>query len=89
MNTHFRTLNLAVLISAALVSASVSAASDNTINFQGEVTTETCSVSVNGNNASPVVLLPTVSTSDLAASGATAGETPFTVGVSGCTGDST
>lgn len=65
MNTKFRTLNLAVLISAGLVSASVFAASDNTINFQGEVTTETCSVSVNGNNASPVVLLPTVSTSTL------------------------
>jgi major type 1 subunit fimbrin (pilin) len=89
MNTKFRTLNLAVLISAGLVSASVFAASDNTINFQGEVTTETCSVSVNGNNASPVVLLPTVSTTDLAASGATAGDTTFTVGVSGCAGDST
>ncbi|MGC1065325.1 fimbrial protein [Pantoea agglomerans] len=89
MNTKFRTLNLAVLISAGLVSASVFAASDNTINFQGEVTTETCSVSVNGNNASPVVLMPTVSTSDLAASGATAGDTTFTVAVSGCAGDST
>lgn len=33
MNTKFRTLNLAVLISAGLVSASVFAASDNTINF--------------------------------------------------------
>ncbi|MDE8554992.1 fimbrial protein [Pantoea vagans] len=88
MKMKIRSRSLAVLVSSALVSGSVFAASDNTINFQGEVTAETCSVSVNGNNASPVVLLPTVSTSDLATSGTTAGDTNFTVGVSGCTGDS-
>ena len=42
--------------------ASVFAASDNTITFQGEVTDQTSAVTINGNAASPVVLLPTVST---------------------------
>lgn len=62
-------------------------ASGNTISFQGEVADETCEVSVNGNNAAPVVLLPTVSSSQLNAAGKAAGETSFDIGVSGCTGD--
>ncbi|KHJ67546.1 fimbrial protein [Pantoea rodasii] len=78
---------LALVVSSALFSASAFAASDNTINFQGEVADETCSISVNGNAASPVVLMPTVSKADLAASGDTAGQTAFTVGLTGCTGD--
>jgi major type 1 subunit fimbrin (pilin) len=61
------------------------AASANTINFQGEVTDQTCSVTINGNEANPTVLLPTVPSSSLIAAGATAGLTTFTVGVSGCT----
>ncbi|TYN51001.1 type 1 fimbrial protein, partial [Salmonella enterica subsp. enterica serovar Typhimurium] len=46
---------------------------DNTITFQGEVSDETCSVVINGNQAKPVVLLPTVSTKDLSEQGKTAG----------------
>lgn len=61
------------------------AQSANTITFRGEVAEQTCSVAVNGNASSPVVLLPTVSTSDLGAAGSTAGQTEFTVSVSGCT----
>ena len=60
------------------------AQSANTITFRGEVAAQTCSVAVNGNAASPVVLLPTVSTTQLDAVGKTAGETEFTVAVSGC-----
>lgn len=77
-----------LLLGSLLASGSVYAASDNTITFQGQVTDETCSVAVNGNSASPVVLLPTVSASDLAASGDTAGQVTFDIGVSGCTGNS-
>ena len=77
----------ALVLGTSLVSGSVYAASDNTITFQGEVTDETCSVAVNGNSASPVVLLPTVSASDLAASGDTAGQVTFDIGVNGCTGN--
>lgn len=76
------------ILAIALFSASTTiamAASNNTITFQGEVTAQTCSVTVNGLEANPVVLLPTVSSSDLAASGQTKGKTTFTLGVSGCT----
>ncbi|MBK0122585.1 type 1 fimbrial protein [Pantoea sp. S61] len=79
---------LSLVITCVLFSASAGAASDNTINFQGEVSDETCSISVNGNAASPVVLMPTVSKSDLSASGNVAGQTAFTVGLTGCTANS-
>jgi major type 1 subunit fimbrin (pilin) len=65
------------------------AQSANTITFRGEVSQQTCSVAVNGNASSPLVLLPTVSTADLAAAGSTAGQTEFTVSVSGCTANVT
>lgn len=75
---------LSVLTASALFS-SHAFASDNTITFMGEVSDETCSISVNGEDASPVVLLPTVSATALNAS-QVAGATPFDIGVSGCTG---
>ena len=76
---------VALAIGTGLVSCIANSASDNTINFQGEVTDQTCSVTVNGNTTAPVVLMPTVSTSDLSASGETAGQTTFTMGLTGCT----
>jgi len=78
---------LTILTGALLVSANAMAVSDNTISFQGEVTDETCSVAINGNQTTPVVLLPTVSSTDLAASGDTAGPVTFDIGLTGCTGD--
>ncbi|GHD90028.1 MULTISPECIES: fimbrial protein [Pseudocitrobacter] len=80
---------LAMLSGSLLVSANAMALSDNTITFQGEVTDETCSVAINGNQATPVVLLPTVSSTDLGASGDTAGPVTFDIGLTGCTGDTT
>lgn len=74
----------AVAIAAATV-MSASAFADNTIRFQGEVADQTCTVTINGNASSPLVLLPTQPTSALAASGTTAGDTNFTLAVSGCT----
>ncbi|CNJ90275.1 fimbrial protein [Yersinia aldovae] len=77
-----------ITLAIALFSASTTAAlaaSNNTITFQGEVTAQTCSVTVNGLNANPMVLLPTVSSGELNTSGKTAGKTTFTLGVSGCT----
>lgn len=78
---------LTILTGALLVSANAMAVSDNTISFQGEVTDETCSIAINGNQTTPVVLLPTVSSTDLAASGDTAGPVTFDIGLTGCTGD--
>ncbi|WP_016585793.1 fimbrial protein, partial [Yersinia pestis] len=71
-----------ITLAIALFSASTTvamSASNNTITFQGEVTAQTCSVTVNGLEANPVVLLPTVSSSDLDASGQTKGKTTFTL----------
>jgi len=59
-------------------------AAPNTIHFQGEVTDQTCQVTVNGNPSDPVVLLPSVPASALASAGDTAGQTTFTVAVGGC-----
>lgn len=82
-----KALLVAVLLSTT--SSMVMAASNNIITFKGEVTAQTCSVSVNGTTANPVVLLPTVSSTDLSASGKSAGKTSFTLGVSGCAADNT
>ncbi|CAM3696434.1 fimbrial protein [Rahnella victoriana] len=71
---------------SVLFASQAFALSDNTITFQGEVTAETCSVTINGNSAKPLVLLPSVNTSALAASGSTAGQATFDIGVTGCTG---
>jgi major type 1 subunit fimbrin (pilin) len=68
---------------AALISTSV-AASDGTITFTGKVVANTCSFSVNGGSASNTVQLPVVFTTALASAGNVAGNTPFTIKVSGC-----
>lgn len=83
----FKKNSVALLAASLFISTSALAASDNTITFQGEVTDETCSVAINGNQAKPVVLLPTVSSKDLTRDGETAGQVTFDIGVSGCTGD--
>ncbi|MGH1382847.1 MAG: fimbrial protein [Shewanella xiamenensis] len=76
-------LTLSALVLTALFGANAHA--NNTITFLGEVSDQTCEVAINGATANPTVLLPTVSTADLATAGSVAGETPFTLSVSGCT----
>jgi major type 1 subunit fimbrin (pilin) len=68
---------------AALFSTSV-AASDGTITITGKVVANTCAFSVNGGSASNTVQLPVVFTTALNAAGSVAGNTPFTIKVSGC-----
>lgn len=81
--------NMCLFIAAGVVSSSAFAAP--TVTFQGEVTDQTCSVSINGQTNS-IVMLPTVAMKDFGtplANGQTAGLTPFTVSLTGCTaGDS-
>jgi major type 1 subunit fimbrin (pilin) len=72
---------------ALLFAQAANADSANTITFKGEVTEQTCEVTVNGVNARPVVLLPSVAKSKLAAAASSAGLTAFTLGVTGCTVD--
>lgn len=81
------------LLSASVVSvlfaSQAFAYSDNTVTFQGEVTSETCSVTINGNSTKPLVLLPSVNATTLATAGSTAGQATFDIGVTGCTGSTT
>lgn len=79
MNTRLKKIAL-VLAIAALPGAALAAP---TITFQGEVSDQTCKVSVNGDTNS-VVLLETVNLADFTANGAVGGETTFTVSVSDC-----
>lgn len=72
------------LIIASIISSSAMAA--DTITFEGEVTSQTCTVDVNGQTNS-YVMLPSVSLSEFGdelANGQTAGSTPFTVSISNC-----
>ncbi|ATM00997.1 fimbrial protein [Aeromonas sp. CA23] len=72
----------AVVVMSASMNAN--AASSNTIQFQGEVTEQTCSVAVNGQASTPTVLLPTVSIGELTVGQAAAKDTRFTIGLTGC-----
>ncbi|ADO46507.1 fimbrial protein [[Enterobacter] lignolyticus] len=77
--------NICLLIAAGVISSSAFAAP--TVTFQGEVTDQTCSVTINGQSNS-IVMLPTVAMTDFGATlanGQVAGLTPFTVSLTGCT----
>ena len=69
-----------------LATSSVFAA-DGTITINGQVTDKTCTVNA-GTTKDFTVTLPTVSQSVLAVAGNTAGRTPFTINLTGCTAGS-
>jgi major type 1 subunit fimbrin (pilin) len=76
---------LAATVGLASV-AQPSHAADGTITFQGEVVDVTCDVTGGGGASGTgdlTVTLPKVAVSALAASGSTAGETPFSLNLSG------
>lgn len=76
MNTQ---TSIKTMLTVLTFSALSAFAATPTVTFRGEVTSQTCSVSINGNTNS-VVLLPTVSTADFGgtlANGQTAGLTPL------------
>ncbi|HEY4803885.1 MAG TPA: type 1 fimbrial protein, partial [Paraburkholderia sp.] len=73
------------IVAATTAPAIAFAASANTINFQGEVATQTCAVTIDGVASNPTVRLPEVSAGALSAAGSAAGLTTFTIGVTGCT----
>jgi len=81
-----------VVLAAILLPASAFSAS--TVTFQGEVAAQTCSISINS-NTNAIVMMPTIPLSSLytasttkAAVGNSAGLTPFTISVTGCTSSS-
>lgn len=56
----------------------------NVITFNGQVDDVTCTITVNGADSSPVVLLQTAKTSDLSTAGATAMPTEFNLELTDC-----
>lgn len=77
---------LSLLVSTLLLPSAF--ASDGTITITGTITDTTCTIAVNDGNADGTVTLPTVSAKTLAASGDVAGATPFSIGLSSCSGTS-
>lgn len=57
-------------------------AADGTINFQGSISSQTCTVSAASANLT--VAMPQVSAGALSQAGATAGRTPFSILLTGC-----
>jgi len=78
---------LALLLATSCLAGGAAQAA-NTITFVGEVTDQTCEVSING-QANAVVLLPSVPASQLKAAGSKAGLTPFTLTLTHCTAPGT
>ncbi|WP_089084553.1 fimbrial protein [Aquitalea magnusonii] len=62
---------------------------DGSISFTGNISTATCTISVEGGGNNGAITLPSISTKALAAALATAGATPFSIALSGCTGSAT
>ncbi|CAM3192817.1 fimbrial protein [Janthinobacterium lividum] len=86
---HFHTRILAVLLAAAATQSAY--ASDGTINFSGELLDSTCTVTVNGQVApsAATVTLPKLSASMLKTASTVAGQTPFNITLSACSGATT
>ncbi|WP_058914462.1 fimbrial protein [Entomohabitans teleogrylli] len=59
---------------------------DGMITFQGDITDNTCEISVNGGGATETVSLPKIPAFALNSPGVTQGDTPFTIALSNCTG---
>lgn len=62
------------------------AASTGTITFNGELTANTCDVTIDGQPTDATVILPTVSVNQLEAAGRTAGASTFSMELSNCAG---
>ncbi|MGE9551697.1 fimbrial protein [Erwinia amylovora] len=77
---------LAAVVLAAISSVNVASASDGTITFNGELLATTCNVTVDGQAADASVTLPVVGVSQLSSTGATAGQTKFSIDLSNCEG---
>lgn len=74
-----------LLAGIAAGAANMAMANTGTITFSGQVVASTCAVTVNNTTANATVTLPTVNNLDLNGTGKTAGATPFTIDVTGCT----
>jgi major type 1 subunit fimbrin (pilin) len=75
---------LIAAMGSLFVVAGSQAAGNGTINFTGKVVAQTCDAAVNGGTNPATVTLPTVQANVLATTGATAGQTSFNIGLTGC-----
>ncbi|MGY2313197.1 fimbrial protein [Pseudomonas sp. SDO5522_S412] len=87
-------MNRKVLAIAALISTGAvqfAHASDGTINFNGELRNQTCTIAVDGvvTPAVATVTLPTISTGLLTTVGEVAGQTGFNIQLTNCVGTAT
>lgn len=80
---------IAGLFMCGAAACAQAATNGGTINFTGSVTDVSCTIKVNNQTGTGAVTLPTVSTADLATSGAVAGRTGFSISLSGCTSSGT
>ena len=78
---NIKHLSLALIAAA---SATVAMADTGTITFNGLVVADTCTTTLTGGASATAVTLPTVPTTALAVAGNTAGQTPFSLSVTGC-----
>lgn len=82
-----KTLTLAATAVAAFGLSALSTpsrAADGLINFNGQITAQTCDISGNGGGVDFTVTLPTVSQQTLSTAGQWAGRTPFNIALSNC-----
>jgi major type 1 subunit fimbrin (pilin) len=84
MKTYMKKLLALAIIAAPGLAAAATDPALGTITFQGMVTDQTCTATINGATGNATVTLPTVSSSLLSNANATAGSLPFTLGVTGC-----
>jgi len=87
-------MNRQALVLAVLVAASgaqLANAADGTINFNGELVDQTCTIAVDGvvTPAAATVTLPTVSINRLTTAGQVTGQTGFNIQLSNCVGAAT
>jgi len=80
-----RTVITGIIALTTLSSSGAFAAQPNSIRFQGEVSSQTCDISVNDSTAAaPVILLQSAKISELAAAGNTSTPTTFSMKLTGC-----
>lgn len=80
---------IALAASATVLTSFSALAADGTVNFTGEISSQTCTIDGNATGATTKsVTLPRVSASSLGAVGQTAGRTAFSLALTGCTGSS-
>jgi major type 1 subunit fimbrin (pilin) len=84
MKNKLKLMMSGVGLVSALALPGLAQASDGIINFAGELTNSTCTISVNGATSTGTVTLPTVSTNSLLANGNVAGATNYTIALSDC-----